>query len=144
MEVLKYWSKTLLIPPLPPPTPCNKEATLLRMMCQLFTFLHFCSNACLQLSWFHNTCSCLSKASEISVLIKVVFKGKIRALQIPVTHQRETSQQFTMCLVVSNKTNKTKLHLLVLMERQVSTKNHGLCLLLRHQDINIFEGCGKI
>lgn len=56
----------------------------------LWCFCTFCSKACLQVSRFHNTSGCLSKPSEISVLIRVVFKGKIRAWQIllhpPATH----------------------------------------------------------
>ena len=46
-------------------------------------FCTFCSNACLQVSRFHNTSGCLSEPSEISVLIRVVFKGKDKGLANP-------------------------------------------------------------
>lgn len=109
---LKYWLKKMLLIPLSPfpLSRRNKETSSLSKTQMRFLRPGWFSQAlrrietlwCFSYFFFvlfkrlftrlrlHNTSGCLSKPSEISVLIRVVFKGKIRARQIllnpPATH----------------------------------------------------------
>lgn len=95
-------------------------------------FSHFFFKRLFMRLQFYNTSGCLYKLSEIPVLIRAVFKGKIRACQILLN---PPATRFTLIYNMSVLCCSYKK-----IEWQISTKN--CTSLFKTSDLNIFEGIG--
>lgn len=106
----------------------------------LVLLLHFLFKRLFTHLQFHNTSGCLSQPSEISVLIRAAFKGKIRAQQIrlnpPVTHFTAIYNVTCFCDI------KTKVPVLLWWSDRYPQRITAPCfffLLEHHQTLKILK-----